>query len=100
MCPVLHILQTTVLVEPILRLGEEPLHLSGLCLQSHIPACMGPLEHWWEVLEVASEAGYNMIHLCPPQVRALAHINYAFSSNLKANCERIERKRRRVREMK
>jgi hypothetical protein len=32
---------------------------------------MGPLENWWEVLEVASETGYNMIHLCPPQVRPL-----------------------------
>ena len=60
--------QTTILVEPILCLGDKPLHLSGLCLQSHIPACIGPLDRWWSVLQVASETGYNMIHLCPPQV--------------------------------
>lgn len=29
---------------------------------------MGPIDTWWGVLTAASKAGFNMVHLCPPQV--------------------------------
>ncbi len=57
-----------ILVEPVLRIGDKDLQLDALCIQSHLPPCMGRIDEWWDVLKVASYSGFNVIHLCPPQV--------------------------------
>jgi len=60
------------LVDPELRCNGTPLPICGVCAQTVMPHCLGPLEGWMDQLRVTAESGYNMVHFTPVQVGLLA----------------------------
>lgn len=62
-------------VAPTMRVGgagagAEEVPLDALMCQTVLAKCLGPLSRWERVLQVARDAGYNMVHFTPLQVSA------------------------------
>lgn len=57
------------IVNPQLRINDVVTPLDALCCQTHLTRCLGPLSEWRARLKLASECGFNAVHLTPIQVR-------------------------------
>jgi len=55
-------------VDPDLVAGNEDIPLESLQTVSVLAKCLGPFSSWKSKLQVAKEAGYNMVHFTPIQV--------------------------------
>lgn len=55
-------------VAPTLSAGGVTVPLDGVMCQTVLSKCLGPLPRWLNVLRVAHEAGFNMVHFTPVQV--------------------------------
>lgn len=55
-------------VDPDLVAGNEDIPLESLQSVSVLAKCLGPFSSWKSKLQVAKEAGYNMVHFTPIQV--------------------------------
>ena len=64
-------------VLPKLMIGDQIQPLNGLCMQTMIVKCMGPLSNWENHYELAASLKYNCIHLTP--VSKLGKSNSAYS---------------------
>ncbi|RVE40202.1 hypothetical protein evm_015148 [Chilo suppressalis] len=59
-------------VAPTLRVGrDERIPLDGVTSLTVLAKCLGPLPRWESALRPAREAGYNLVHLTPVQVKLI-----------------------------
>ncbi len=61
------------LVDPDLRVHGERVPLECIQCITHIAKQLGPLSQWPGRLQVAREAGYNMLHLTPVQALGVSN---------------------------
>lgn len=76
-----------LLVNPELKLGinQNKLSLNGICMQSVLVKCLGPLKEWKERLNVSKNLGYNMIHFTPIQQLGESNSSYSIMDQLSLN---------------
>eukprot|EP00045_Choanoeca_perplexa_P017220 m.247081 g.247081 ORF g.247081 m.247081 type:complete len:1516 (+) comp17479_c0_seq20:110-4657(+) len=76
-----------IVVEPEVRLGTKTINLDNLSLMTMIPNCMGPVSEWKNQLKVASETGFQAVHLCPIQEQGRSKSCYSLKDQLKLNSD-------------
>ena len=59
--------------------------INSLCCITHLAKLLGPLDEWKSRLQVAHEAGYNMIHLTPIQALGISNSSYSIADYHKVN---------------
>ncbi|KAE9549903.1 hypothetical protein FO519_006887 [Halicephalobus sp. NKZ332] len=65
--------------------GGKKVSLNSLSCVTHLAKLLGPLNEWKSRLQVAHEAGYNMIHLTPIQTLGISNSSYSIADYHKVN---------------
>ncbi|XP_050533845.1 glycogen debranching enzyme isoform X3 [Daktulosphaira vitifoliae] len=74
-----------ICVDPSLSTGVKNIPLNSLQVVSMLTKCLGPLSSWKSKLQVAYEAGYNMVHFTPIQELGGSHSSYSLKDQLALN---------------
>jgi len=66
-------------VEPVMSLMGQEVRCKELSLMTVMTRCLGKMSRWQEVLQNASELGYNAIHFTPFQQYGESFSHYSLA---------------------
>lgn len=71
------------IVDPLLKINNDPIPLAGICLQTVIVKCIpGTISSWRQGLAVSKLSNYNMIHFTPVQKLGASRSPYSINDQL------------------
>ncbi|XP_054622579.1 glycogen debranching enzyme isoform X2 [Dunckerocampus dactyliophorus] len=73
-----------IVINPVLHVGADNhvLPLDCITIQTYLSKCLGHLDGWPQIIKVAKESGYNMIHFTPLQTLGDSRSCYSLADQL------------------
>nr|XP_057917611.1 glycogen debranching enzyme isoform X2 [Doryrhamphus excisus] len=73
-----------IVINPVLHVGadDHALPLDCITIQTYLSKCLGHMDGWPDIIRVAKESGYNMIHFTPLQTLGESRSCYSLADQL------------------